>query len=66
MTFSISFPSMLRRTIKQKFFEESYASLFGLEIIDVDLIKYKGQYLWLIYILVILMKFKIYLSFFFF
>ena len=36
---------MLRRTIEQKFFGESYASLFGLEIIDVDLLKYEGQYL---------------------
>ena len=53
---------MLRRTIEQKFFGESYASLFCLGIIDVDLIKYEGQYLWLIYVLVILMKFKIYLS----
>jgi len=33
--------------IGQKVFGESYAGLFGLRvIIDVDLLKYKDQYLW--------------------
>ena len=62
MTFSISFPSMLRRTIGCEVFGESCASLFSLEIIiDVDLLKCEGQKLRLIYELVILTKFVMHL-----
>ena len=53
---------MLKRIIGFKVFEELYTSLFGLEImIDVDILKYKGQYPRLIYTLVILMMFEIHL-----
>jgi len=53
ITFSISFPSILRRKIGQKVFRELYTSFFGLWIIiDVDLLKCKSQYLRLIYVLV--------------
>jgi len=44
MTCLISFPSMLRRMIEQKFLEELYTALFGFGImIEVNILKYKGQ-----------------------
>jgi len=53
---------MLKRIMGFKVFGELYTSLFGLEImIDVNILKYKGQYPRLIYVLVILMMFEIHL-----
>jgi len=43
MTFSISFPSMLRRMMEQKNLSEFYTSLFGLGImIDINFMKCEG------------------------
>jgi len=43
MTFSISFPNVLRRTIGLKVFGELYDSLLDLGMMmDVDTLKYKG------------------------
>ena len=43
MTFSMSLPTILRRTIGLKALRESYDFLLGLEITTiVDLLKYKG------------------------
>jgi len=53
---------MFQKIIGLKVFGELYTSLFGLEImIDVDILKYKGQYPRLIYALVILIMFEIHL-----
>ena len=53
---------MLKRIMGFKVFGELYTSLFGLEIvIDVNILKYKGQYPRLIYVLVILIMFEIHL-----
>ena len=44
MTFSMSFPMVLSRTICLKDLEELYNSLLGLEItMDVDVLKWEGQ-----------------------
>ena len=44
MTFSMSFPMVLSRTISLKDLEELYNSLLGLEItMDVDVLKWEGQ-----------------------
>ena len=62
MTFSISFPSMLRRIMGQKILSELYTSLFGLGImIDINFMKYKGQNLRLIQVLAMLTKLVIHL-----
>ena len=62
MTFSISFPSMLRRIMGQKILSKLYTSLFGLGImIDINFIKYKGQNLRLIQVLAMLTKLVIHL-----
>jgi len=43
MTFSIRFPSMLKRMIEQKVFRELYTGLFGLGIIiNGDFLKYES------------------------
>jgi len=43
MTFSMSFPNVLRRTIGLKVFGELYDSLLDLGMMmDVDTLKYKG------------------------
>ena len=45
ITFSMSLPTMLRRTIGLNDLEESYDFLFGLEMTTVvDFLKYEGQY----------------------
>ena len=63
MTFSISFPNMLRRIIEQNIFGKLYTSLFDLGmIINVKFLKCEGQNLRLIQVLVILMKFTMDLS----
>ena len=55
ITFSMSFPNVLRRTIRQNIFEESYDALLGFEmIIKVDVLKYDSQWLRLMHILAIL------------
>ena len=56
MTFSMSFPTVLRRTIGLNTLGKSYNFLFGLGmIIMVDLLKCEGQYPNSIHVLVILM-----------
>ena len=57
ITFSISFLSTLRRTIKQNIFEELYTSFCGLEMMtDVEFLKCEGQKLKSIQVFVILTK----------
>jgi len=43
MTFSISLPIMLRRTIGLKALGESYDFLLDLEMIDIEILKCKDQ-----------------------
>ena len=63
ITFSISFLSTLRRTIKQNIFEELYTSFCGLEMMtDVEFLKCEGQNPRSMQVFVILMKLVIYLS----
>ena len=60
MTFSISFPSILSSTIKQKDLGESYNDLFSFGIIiDVNVLKCKGQcpkLIWTLAMLIIELK----------
>ena len=56
MTFSISFPRVLSRTIGLKDLGESYDGLLGLGMITIDdILKWFGQYSKLMQALVILM-----------
>ena len=58
ITFLMSFPKLLRRTIGLKALEKSYDSLLSLEMmIDVDILKCKGQWSNLKYISVMLIIF---------
>jgi len=55
IAFSINLPSVLRSTMGQKTLELLYNGLLGFEmIIDMDFLKYNGQWLRLIYIFAIL------------
>jgi len=62
MTFSMSFPTVLRRTIEQNVFRELYAGLFSFGMmIKINFLKFKGQYWRLMQALVMLTKFVIHL-----
>ena len=59
----MSFPNILRKTIDQNFLEVSYDGLLDFEImINVDFLKWKGQYLRLIQEFAILMILATYLA----
>jgi len=65
MAFSISFSSILRRTIGWNTLGELYTGLFGLEMmININFLKCNSQWLRLIYKLAMLTKFVIHLELF--